>query len=156
MSSTIAFGFATDTATVAIFDPARLHHRLTDSADWWSIAADEITEINQGNMLSVSTGSDGFYETEVFVGSAPDAAFYTEALVVCESGQFFIGPGEVIPSDGLSATDEFGGQFISVTPGTYRVRVSRPSSWSLRVSLLPSDSPAQNHFHDSPRLNEVA
>ncbi len=155
MSPTTVFGFTTDTATIAIFDPARLQHRLTDSADWWSIPADEIAEINQGNMLSVSTGSDGFYEIELFIGSSSDYAVHTEALVACESGQIFIGPGEVIPSDGLLTTDEFGGRFITLTPGTYRVRVSRPSSRSLGVYLLPTDSPAQNNFYESPRLSEI-
>ena len=44
------FKFTTDTATIAVFDPERLHHRLTDSADWWSIPADEVAEINRGNI----------------------------------------------------------------------------------------------------------
>jgi hypothetical protein len=156
MTPTAAFRFATDTATLAVFDPARLHHRLADGADWWSIPTDELAEINRGNMLSVSTGSDGWYETEVFVGSVSDDPYHIEAFVACESGQIFVGPGEVIPSDGLSTTDEFGGHFLDITPGTYRVRVSRPGLWSLRVSLQPSDSPAENHFHASPRLNKVA
>jgi len=155
MNPTATFSFATDTATIAVFDPELLHHRLTDSADWWSIPTDEVAEINCGNMFSVSTGSDGFYETEVFVGSMPDDISHTEALIVCQSGRLFVGPGEVIPSDGFSTTDEFGGRFFSIAPGTYRVRVSRPSIWCLRVSVMPSDKPAKNHFHDSPRLKAL-
>jgi hypothetical protein len=156
MTPITAFRFSTDTATLAVFDPARLHHRLADSADWWSIPRDEVTEINRGNMFSVSTGSDGCYETEVFAGVVPDESPYIEAFILCVSGRIFIGPGEVIPSDGLSTTDEFGGRFLDIPPGTYHVRISRPGRRLLRVSLLPSNSPAENHFHASPRLNEVA
>ena len=156
MPPTVAFRFTTDTATIAIFDPARLSHRLDDSPDWWSITADEVAEINQGNMLSFSTGSDGYFEVEVLVGSALADTPPIESLIACDSGRIFIGPGEVIPSDGLPTTDEFGGRFLDVPSGVYRVQVSRPSAWSLQVSLLPSDNLAENHFHDSPRLNEVA
>jgi len=156
MTPTGAFRFTTDTATVAVFDPARLSHRLTNSADWWSIATEELAEIDHGNMLSISVGSDGSYDTEVFEGVAPDDSANIEALVVCESGRLFIGPGEVIPSGGLSTTDEFGGMFFDAKPGTYRVRVSRPSFRSLRVSIVPFNGPAENHFHDSPKLIEFA
>lgn len=155
MSSTVAFRFSTDTATLAIFDPARLQHRLADAADWWTIPSDEVSAINRGNMLSVSTGSDGCYDTEVLVGDDTADGAFIEVLIACQSGRFFVGPGELIPSDGLTTSDEFGGRFLALPVGTYRVRVSRPSTWSLRVSLLPSDSPAQNHLNGSPKLKEA-
>ena len=54
--------FGTGTATLAVFDPACLEHRLDDVADWWSDPTDEVAEINAGNVLFVATGSDGTYE----------------------------------------------------------------------------------------------
>ena len=49
--------FDTDTATLAIFDPAALAHRITDTADWWSIAEDALAEINAGNCLLYTSPS---------------------------------------------------------------------------------------------------
>ena len=57
--------FDTDTATLAIFDPAALAHRITDTADWWSLAEDALAEINTGNVLFVDLGRDGSYAVEI-------------------------------------------------------------------------------------------
>jgi hypothetical protein len=152
MNATANLRFTTGTATVAIFDPARLQHRLEDSADWWSIPADEVAEINRGNMLTVSTGSDGSFDATVFCHDELTNETYVEALIICESGRLFVGPGEVLPSDGLTSTDEYGGRFLDLPAATYQIRVSRSGAWSLRISIRRTDRPAENHFRQSPRL----
>ena len=156
MTLNSTFSFVTDTATLAIFDPVRLQHRLTDSADWWSLPANELSEINRGNLFSVSTGSDGQYEVELHSVRAASASPMVEAFIACDSGRIFIGAGEEIPGEGLMPEAIRGGIFYNAVPGTYRVSVSRLGSWSLRVSLEYVESPAENTFHASPRLNECA
>ncbi len=155
MNLPVSFRFATDTATLAIFDPARLHHRLADTGDWWSIPSDETAEVNLGNMLAVSTGTDGAYDVDVSAVSDTPPGPFIEALVACESGRVFVGAGEFIPGDGLTTTDKYGGRFIDLPSGTYRVRVWRPSAWSLKVSLIPCDGPAQNHFDNTLRIESA-
>ena len=148
----VSFSFPTDTATLAIFDPARLRHRLDDDADWWSVPADEVAEINAGNLLSVSVGTDGHYHAKVSFAAAPAGSQHVTAVLACESGQFFVGPGEVIPSGGCPTTAEFGGGFIAVTPGFYAVQVARPEFAELHIFFQPTAAPAQNSFTTSPRL----
>jgi hypothetical protein len=50
------FSVVTDTATVAVFDLEAIRHRMNDTADWWSIAEDEILEVNQGNIAFLGLG----------------------------------------------------------------------------------------------------
>ncbi len=54
-----AFSINTDTATLAIFDPAALAHRKSDTADWWSIEADAAAEQAQGNVIFMDLLADG-------------------------------------------------------------------------------------------------
>jgi hypothetical protein len=46
-----------DTAPIAIFDPSRLSHRLSDTPEWWSVLWDEVEEINSGTLATAGLGS---------------------------------------------------------------------------------------------------
>ena len=95
--------FRTDTATLAVFDPVRLKHRLDDHADWWSLTKDEVADINAGNVLFVSTGLDGDYVLNVYFEAAPHSVspISLSALIGCDSGELCFHAGEYVPADGM-------------------------------------------------------
>jgi Family of unknown function (DUF6386) len=51
----------TDTATICIFDPERVQHRLSDRPDWWSVRSEELKELNSGSIMIVNVFADGCY-----------------------------------------------------------------------------------------------
>lgn len=141
----------TDTATVVVFDPDRMKHRLADDADWWSVPDEEVPEINRGNVLFVTLGADGVYDLEV-TGESPEIGSPgVSALLRNESGRLFVGAGEYVTSDGLEPEAVYGNVFIYCSPGVYRATVQR-SGWTVFVHVVPADGPATNDFTDSPRL----
>lgn len=142
------FPVVTDTATLAVFDPAALLHRLHDSADWWSLPADELLEMNRANVLFLNLGEDGCYQVSVTVdvatgavgpqlapadpGSDTDRAGSHEGTwsLWVPSGQVFIGAGEDtsggdLEPDGSAAIS---GHFISLTAGGYQVQASKTNN----------------------------
>ena len=146
---------ATDTATLAVFDPARLRHRLDSPADWWTWPPDVLGDLNAGNILPVDVGADGGYGVTVHLdedrppGGAERAV---SGLVGCDSGALFIGPGEQITGHGLEPDEALGGVRLSTPPGTYRVHVARDGDDGLEVWLEPIAAPPGNGFTDYPRL----
>jgi len=95
---------ATDTATIVIFDPERLKHRLEDTCDWWSVPDEEVAEINEGNVLFLSTGTDGVYDVEVGTSEPVAGVNVVEAAIKNQSGRFFVGAGEYTSGEGLEPT----------------------------------------------------
>jgi hypothetical protein len=144
----------TDTATLAVFDATRLTHRLHDDADWWSIADDEVAEINAGNVLFVSTGVDGEYLLNVYRESAPENIhpIAMSALIRCDSGYLFFHAGEYVPSGDMMPDTKYGGLQLDFDPGTYRVTVVHLVPFCLDVFVVPSDDEAVNAFGDSPHV----
>ncbi|MCK9815493.1 DUF6386 family protein [Pseudomonas sp. MAFF 302046] len=145
--------FATDTATLAIFDPACLAHRAADTADWWSIAEDEVLEINLGHVLFANLGSDGDYDVEVYQGLGRSGlAEGVAARLHVRSGCLYIGAGEQVPADGLGPETVYGGVLLFAQCGTVDVRVFRPTPERLVVEYAPSSEVAGNAFAATPRL----
>jgi len=144
----------TDTATLAVFDPARLQHRLDDAPDWWSVPWDEVEEINRGNVLFVSTGVDGDYVVHVYQESLPGnvGVVAVQAILACDSGSLYIGAGEYVPSGGLQPETKHGGLFLRVPKGNYRVSVVHLIAYCLDVFVEPADGSPVNAFEDSPRV----
>lgn len=144
----------TDTATLAVFDPARLQHRLDDEPDWWSVPRDEVEEINRGNVLFVSTGVDGDYLIHVYQESLPPNVLpvAVQAILACESGEFYIGAGEYVPSGGLQPETKYGGLFLRLPKGNYRVSVVHLVAHCLDVFVELVSEPPVNTFTDSPRV----
>lgn len=136
------FSFNTDTATLCIFDPIRLKHRLNDDADWWSMPSDEIAEVNKGNVVFVGLGTDGKF-TMRFVDSLRDAHVVKVRLSV-DSGRVFVGAGEEVTSDGLEPECLRGGAFLDVSSGVYMVSLSRTGSKTLEFSLTKVEGSPEN------------
>lgn len=142
-----AFTFVTDTATMCVFDLAGLRHRLHDTADWWSIPADELAEVNAGNVAFFNLGSDGAYAVEL-CDAVPDpqVAVALRAL----SGRVFLGAAEEVTAEGLEPEAVFGGAFVDLAPGNYRV-LARRAGATLRIAIVPGGAGA-NAFSDLLRI----
>lgn len=144
--------FVTGTATICVFDPEALKHRLADYSDWWSDEDEEIKEINAGNVLFVALGSDGRYEVEVRPNSPFDEPGVS-AVLKCPSGNVFVGPGEDVTGGDLEPTGRrTTGRFTLLNPGRYEVKVCRLGPWRLGVSLLATTSAEENGFEIGPSL----
>lgn len=141
---------STDTATIVLFDPACLRHRLHDDADWWSVPQNELAEMNAGNVAFLNLGSDGTYDLEIVAGglASPGAT----VLVKNTSGRFFLGAGEYVSSEGLEPQAERGNVFLEVAPGTYRLQARMSSPNRIELSLAPTTQAPANRFQDLVRL----
>lgn len=140
--------FVTDTATMCIFDPASLKHRLDDDCDWWSIADTELEEVNRGNVAFLNLGSDGMYSFSIEKDlHCPQM----EMVLHAPSGRIFLGAAEEVTADGLEPEGIRGGMFIDVHPGDYMLRVSRNGT-EISVSLNLTDSSTTNEFGSLIRI----
>jgi hypothetical protein len=137
-----------------VFDPALLAHRLDDVCDWWASPSEEIAEVNAGNALFVGLLADGLYTAEVSFGNPPPRAQPVVALITTRSGSVFVGPGEQTTGEGLEPAIDYGGVFLPLAPGTYRVAVTWAGPNRVAVYVSASDSPARNSFSDCLRLPE--
>ncbi|WP_258405849.1 DUF6386 family protein [Shewanella sp. FJAT-51649] len=146
--------FDTDTATMAVFDPAALAHRCEDTADWWSVPSDEISEINQGHVLFVGLGADGSYEVEIFrkLGEAGLHGKYLCANLTVLSGCLYIGAAEQVPAGNLGPETTYGGALIYAMRGHIEVRVYRQAPNKLVVEFESTSDAVLNKFTSSPTL----
>ncbi|MDP9933518.1 DUF6386 family protein [Variovorax paradoxus] len=128
------FSFSTDTATLCVFDPSRLKHRLNDDADWWTTSDDELIEVNKGNVAFFGLGSDGTYRVSFAESPLPDSAHIN---VQVSSGRVFIGAGEEVTSGGLEP-EGLRGVFVDLAAGSYTVAVKREGSL-LTVVFMPGE-----------------
>jgi hypothetical protein len=126
-----AVTFATDTATLAAFDPAVLAHRLGDECDWWSGSFSSIEEVRRGEIALVGLGGDGVFRVRVTDGElTPDERSYATGSVrlgvVVTSGLLFVGAGEQLPAEQQSPSPEDPEEaefFMRLSPGEYAVEV---------------------------------
>lgn len=142
---------ATDTATLAVFDPARLRHRRSAPADWWTWPPDVLADLNAGNVLPVDLGADGVYDVTVHLDEdrpPADSGPVVSGLVGCDSGALFVGPGEDITGGGL----EPDGFRLPCPVGSYRVWVATPADGELSVWLEPVAGLPVNQLAGYPRL----
>jgi len=146
--------FGTDTATIAVFDPAALQHRCDDDADWWSVPRDEILEINQGNVLFVGLGCDGGYEVDIFqkMGESECSSNFITANLRVLSGCIYIGAGEQVPAGDFGPETTYGGSLIYAEKGTVEVRIYNPTLGKLIVEYESIDKEAKNDFQSSPSI----
>jgi hypothetical protein len=141
----------TDTATIVLFDPECMRHRLNDEADWWSLPQEELLEVNRANAAFMNVSADGRYELEVVPHEGLVDAD-VELVVRNISGRFFFGVGEMMSSSGLEPEAEYGNVFFDAVPGSYLVR-ARQRGGTVTVSLTPTDLDASNSFDDLVRLD---
>ena len=147
METTIQF--TTGTATICAFDPDAINHRLNDLDDWWSDPQDELEEVNKGNVLFVSLGSDGQYTVHLSCGQQHGPPAMVSARLRCPGGSLFVGPGEQVSAGGVGPNTKTGGMFIQIRPGNYSVALTRlsPLELEMRVDAIPDE--ARNNF-DKP------
>lgn len=155
MDNVNTFNLVTSTATVCIFDPRRLEHRVNDSPDWWSDYMEEIEEVNRGNVMIVGLGRDGSYSASVGTGIEPHGNSVT-ALLNNESGHVFIGPGEEISGGGFEPTTlrYRTGLLLDLEPATYRVTVAKHKAIELSVQLVKVDLKATNSIENQLLLED--
>ncbi|HET6252410.1 MAG TPA: DUF6386 family protein [Tepidisphaeraceae bacterium] len=144
--------FASDTATLCVFDLLALRHRLNDDADWWSIAEEELTEVNKGNAAFIGLGDDGVYVVEIGDGGeTSEIAPAVEIRLKFPSGRVFIGAAEEVTSDGLEP-EGIRGRLVSFQPGNYRITLARVEARRLRVQIIEDAVPAINDFREIARI----
>jgi hypothetical protein len=144
MKETVSF--STDTATICVFDTEAIKHRLNDVDDWWSDPFEELDEVNKGNVLFVALGSDGQYSVIIRSGQKAAAQGTAGARLRCQSGRFFVGPGEQVSAGGVGPNTKAGGAFIDVGPGHYVVSVSRVGPFELEMTLESTTDISHNTF----------
>jgi hypothetical protein len=145
------FEFVTDTAMLCVFDVAALQHRLADDCDWWTVPADELAEVNKGNVACGGLPTDGKYA--VNVTAEPPLRVAEVALVLnCPSGRVFVGAGEEVTANGSQPRAMRGGAFLKVRPGTYRLTVGRSGEDTLLLHLGECGGVAVNHLKNPVRL----
>jgi len=137
------FEFATDTATLCVFDPSRLKHRLHDDADWWTTSDSELIEVNKGNVAFFGLGSDGIFRVVIVDVALPSSVCVN---VQVPSGSVFIGAGEEVTSGGLEP-EGLRGVFIKLPAGNYSVAAKRAGS-SLSIAFTQG-SKGTNEFTGS-------
>lgn len=143
----------TDTAAFCIFDLAALHHRLTDTCDWWSLEELELEEINKGSCIVFGTGVDGGFEFHVLEGETVSSPSI-EAVIRVPSGQIYIGPGEHITGEDFAPEEgsgDYNGIFLTKEKGHYLVSI-RNDKADVFVSFTKSDRDAVNDFKDPLRI----
>jgi hypothetical protein len=107
---------------MCVFDLKAIKHRLHDDADWWSIPAEELEEVNAGNVAFLNLGTDGVFTVDVVEEQCPGGV---TSLLRCPSGRVFIGAGEEVTSDGLEPEGIRGGGFLEIAPGNYELSAVR-------------------------------
>jgi hypothetical protein len=147
--------FFTDTATLAVFDPAVLAHRVEDDVDWWCGDFAAIDEVRNGSASIVSVGSDGVYQVRITDADLTEherdyAAELISGLgLTVQSGSVYVGPGECLPSDG-HALDESAierGALLQLMEGNfladlYRISWFEAPIWWRESGQAPDDAPA--------------
>lgn len=148
--------FATDTASISIFDEAALRHRLDGPADWWADPAAEVLEVNKGNVIFVDLGTDGTHTARVHTGAqrgeVQSAPSQVGARIKCLSGRLFLGAGEETVGAGSGPDTNLGGRFLEVSPGVYHVALTRAGQFELEVMVEAVAGTAENFIQDSLML----
>jgi hypothetical protein len=132
------FRMTTDTASIAVFDPELLAHRVADVPDWFAYPDEISAEIASGRLLFAYIGVDGTYDVSAEI-QGEDAGHSAECqlLLSCKSGRLFIGPGEALGILEYFDSAPLGGEFIEAPAGTYRAAIEMPTYFQLRVTLSP-------------------
>ncbi|MDZ5633726.1 DUF6386 family protein [Janthinobacterium sp. GMG1] len=137
----------TGTATVCVFDPALLRHKLEEDCDWWSLPSAELAAVNAGQVAFFNVGGDGAYDIALHAELAePQVVVH----LTIASGRVFIGAGEDVTGGGLEPDTAYGGLFVDVPAGSYRVQARRDGA---RISLaFVPDARGSNAFGDLVRI----
>jgi hypothetical protein len=147
MTAGTSVRIVTGTATLCVFDPALLRHKLDDDCDWWSIPSAELAAVNAGQAAFFNVGGDGAYE---IVLHAELAEPHASVHLAVASGRIFIGAGEDVTGGGLEPDTAYGGLFVDVPAGSYRVQARRDGA-HVSLAFVP-DARSSNAFADLVRI----
>ena len=147
MTPSTSVKIVTGTATVCVFDPALLRHKLEDECDWWSIPSAELAAVNAGQVAFFNVGGDGAYELALHEELAEPQVIVHLAVV---SGRVFIGAGEDVTGGGLEPDTAYGGLFVDLPAGSYRVQARRDGA-HISLAFVP-DTRSSNAFGDLVRI----
>lgn len=121
--------FFTDSATLAIYDPQMIKHRILDSIDWWSVGFNELEEVKSGLISLISLSNDGSYKVRITSDSlTQDEQDFSRSVigplgVTTTSGKVFIGKGECLPGEGQMVSSKDisikSGKMLELPPGHY-------------------------------------
>lgn len=137
----------TGTATLCVFDPALVRHKLEDDCDWWSIPSAELAAVNGGQVAFFNVGGDGAYDLVVHDELAEP---HVSVHLAIASGRVFIGAGEDVTGGGLEPDTAYGGVLVDVPVGGCRVQAHRDGA---RISLaFVPDARSSNTFGDLVRI----
>ncbi|WP_402718110.1 DUF6386 family protein [Janthinobacterium rivuli] len=137
----------TGTATVCVFDPALVRHRLDDDCDWWSLPSAELAAVNAGQVAFFNVGGDGAYDIALHAELAEPQVVVHLAVT---SGRVFIGAGEDVTGGGLEPDTPYGGLFVDVPAGNYRLQARRDGA-HISLAFVP-DARGSNAFGDLVRI----
>lgn len=136
------FLISTDTATLSVFDLDAIKHRISDTADWWSLPEDEVEEVNRGNIIFIGLGDDGVYEVNVTDHIiSPDVTLFLRA----PSGAIFIGAGEDTSGGDLEpdSSVSISGRMLSLPIKNYAVSFKKDDN-RIHISFKPSEIGSNN------------
>lgn len=137
------FQFATDTATLLVFDVASLKHRGADDADWWCWPPEEqVREANAGNAAFIDLGADGIYIGTVSLEGIANPSLSIQ--LACPSGTLFIGAGEEATAEGMEPECLRGGVFLPVPCGAVMLQVTRSGEGCIQLGAQPIAGTASN------------
>ena len=137
----------TGTATLCVFDPALVRHKLEDDCDWWSIPSAELAAVNGGQVAFFNVGSDGAYDLVVHDELAEP---HVSVHLAIASGRVFIGAGEDVTGGDLEPDTAYGGLFVDLPAGSYRVQARRDGA-HISLAFVP-DTRSGNAFVDLVRI----
>ncbi|TKJ92337.1 hypothetical protein PaeCFBP13512_08610 [Paenibacillus sp. CFBP13512] len=139
----------TDTATLCIYDLQALKHRLEDTSDWWSIPEDELLEVNLGNVAFLNVGADGLYTMQQVEDIQQTSV---QLWINVPSGQLYAGAAENVTGGELEPEDGDSGQYITVEPGVYHLKIARNEQQIEFALLWTEHQQATNEFKDLIRI----
>lgn len=139
----------TDTATLCIYDLQALKHRLEDPADWWSIPEDELLEVNLGNIAFLNMGADGLYTMQQVEDIEQPVV---QLWINVPSGHMYAGAAENVTGDELEPEDGDSGQYITVEPGVYLLKIKRIQQNIEFALIWTEQASAKNQFADLIRI----
>lgn len=125
----------TGAASIVLYDPEVLHHRVEDVPGWETIQRFRQEEVAARNLLYIELGGDGIYEVALENGEAdPDKALSLR----CQSGVFQLSAAERLPSEGTEYEQLDHGVFLAVEQGDYAASVRR-DGMHISITLQKAD-----------------
>ncbi len=133
--------FATDTATLVLYDEESLRLHFEDECDWWTGDGDLDREEQAERLAYINTAVDGLFSLTVSPAAnmAQDGTLLKESVLAAPTGRVYYGPGECLPGEGVTFFDEL--PKVELRPGRYRVRIFPAEAPGVQQAYLVELSP---------------